>query len=295
MKREGSPVARGGGRGGWSAALGALLLACSGFDGGEDRAPLESETVASLNPTDSLPPMASPARGGASTGADWSCLGAPPASAPTVPVTQDVGYSLPIRSLLGAPIANAFAKVCLPADLACAMPLSEVRGLAADDVLALQVPRGFNGFVELTVDGHVPMVFEMRRPVWRDTVDTLPLQPIPTAGLLQLAGLLNTEIVPELGFVSVTVVDCKGDRAPGVVYNNNLGGRLFYFIDGVPSVSAPATGFQGSGGFGNVPTRLVEITATLAADGREVGTKTVLPRAGWITVVEVYPPALPLE
>jgi len=197
--------------------------------------------------------------------------------------------------LLGAPIANAFAKVCLPADLACATPLSEVRGLAADDVLALQVPRGFNGFVELTVDAHVPMVFQMRRPVGRDTVDTVPVYPIPTAGLLQLAGLLNTQIVPELGFVAVTVVDCKGARAPGVVFNNNLGGRLFYFLDGVPSINAPATGYEGAGGFGNVPTRLVDVTATLAADGRQVGTKSVLPRPGWITVVEVYPPASPLE
>jgi hypothetical protein len=283
-------------RGDWSAAaLGALLLACSEFDGGADRAPLESGSVEPLNTSNSAFSMDAAMREGPSTGADWSCLGAPPASVPTVPVTENVSYSLPIRSLLGAPISNASAKVCLPADLACAMPLSEVRGLAADDTLVVQVPRGFNGFLELLVAGHVPMVFQMRRPVLRDTVDSLPLQPIPTAGLAQLAGLLNVEIVSELGFLGVTVVDCKGARAPGVVLSNNLGGRLFYFIDGVPSTSAPATAFTGSGGFANVPTRLVEVAASLASDGRQVGTKTVLPRVGWITVVEVHPAALPLE
>jgi hypothetical protein len=96
-----------------------------------------------------------------------------------------------------------------------------------------------------------------RRACWwyrylRDTVDTQPLQPIPVAGLAQLSGLLNIETVPALGLGSVAAIDCRGQRAPGAAFSNNLGGR-------------------------------------------RIGTRNVLPRAGWLTVVRVRPSALPFD
>jgi hypothetical protein len=234
--------------------------------------------------------------GSNSAGADWTCLGDPAASSPSAAgAAGNASYSLPVRSLFGAPIVNLAVRICLPADPNCATPTGEVRGLTSEGFLVAQVPMAFNGFFELQMDGHVPTVFHMRKPIVRDLVDGLPLEPIPTAGVTQLAGLLNVELVPEFGIVAVTVVDCQGARAPGAGLANTLGGRLFYFVNGLPNVTASATDIQGLGGFANVPPRLIEVSATVAADGRLIGSRSVLPRAGWLTIVQVRPAALPLD
>lgn len=227
--------------------------------------------------------------------ADWSCLGSPPATQPAVTETGNVRYSVLLRSLLGAPLNNVVARVCQAADITCATPLSESRGLSAEELLTVDVPLGFAGFLEIQSDGHLPTLFQLRQPVLRDTVDTQVLQPIPAAAVTMLTTLLNVETVPELGIVSVAVIDCQGVRAPGARFTNNLGGRGFYFADGVPTVMASATDISGLGGFVNVPIRLTEFTAELAADGRLIGTRRALPRAGWLTVIQVRPPALPYE
>jgi hypothetical protein len=267
------------------------LLSCSGFGGADDALPTEMTGMSPLRGSGGV--------GGATTtsaaAADWSCLGGPPASTPAVTGAGNVSYAVLLRSLFGAPLNNVVARVCQAADLACATPLGEFRGITAESLLAVQVPVAFAGFLEVQVDGHVPTLFQMRVPVLRDTVDTQPLQPIPTAGVAQLSGLLNIEAVPELGLVSVAAIDCRGQRAPGAAFNNNLGGRGFYFADGVPSLTASSTDILGLGGFINMPIRLVEITAEVEADGRLIGTRNVLPRAGWLTVVQVRPSALPFE
>jgi hypothetical protein len=56
-----------------------------------------------------------------------------------------------------------------------------------------------------------------------------------------------------------------------------------------------STDIQGLGGFVNVPQRLVEVSAHVAADGRLIGTRTLYPRPGWVVGVALAPPALPLE
>lgn len=258
------------------------VMSCAGFSGADDVAPGDMTAVGALGVT------------GASA-ADWSCLGSPPAAQPSVEGTGNVRYSVLMRSLLGAPLSNVVARVCQAADIACATPLGESRGLSPEGLLTVDVPQGFAGFLEIESDGHLPTVFQLRQPVLRPTVDTQVLQPIPSAAVVMLTSLLNVELVPELGIVSVAVVDCQGVRAPGATFTNNLGGRSFYFADGVPDVMASATDISGLGGFVNVPIRLAEFSAELATDRRLIGTRRVLPRAGWLSVVQVRPPALPYE
>jgi hypothetical protein len=264
------------------------LTACSGFGGADDVAPsAEANGLGAAGA--GMAAASNPAA------ADWSCLGDAAAAIPSAPGTGTATYSVPVRSLFGAPVTNVSTRVCLPVDLTCATPLSEVSGLDPQGLLVVQVPVGFSGYLEVQVDAHVPTLFHMRKPVLRDMLDLQPVTPIPTAGLLQLAGLLNTEVVPELGVIALAVVDCQGSRAPGAAFSNNLGGRVFYFIDGVPNVSASATDIQGLGGFANVPTRLLEVSAQLDTNGQIIGTRTLLPRAGWINSVQVRPPALAFD
>lgn len=272
------------------AVLVALLPACSGFGGANDLLP-EQAVVAATG--DMLPDDRGVASNSAA--ADWGCLGAPPAAAPGITGAGNVRYSVPVSSMFGLPLTNAVARVCAAADVNCASPLSEVRGLTPEGLLEVEVPVAYAGFLEFEADAHAPSVFHMRKPVYKDTVDLVPFQPIPAAGVTQLAGLLSIEVVPELAIVSVAALDCRGERAPGVAFSNDLGGREFYFIDGLPNVMVDATGVQGQGGFVNVPLRLVQISAEVEADGQLIGTRTILPRVGWIVGVTVRPPALPLD
>lgn len=273
----------------------ASVAACSGFGGADDVASNELEgNELESNEREGNDVTAS-ALGTTSSAADWSCLGGPPAAAPAVTGAGNVTYSVLLRSLLGVPLSGVLARVCQSADLDCATPLGEFRGLTPESLLAVNVPLGFAGFLEIEADGHLPTMFQLRKPVLRDTVDTQPLQPLPIAAVGTLTGALNVEAVPELAIVSVAVVDCREQRAPGASFSNNLGGRGFYFSDGVPSVTASSTDISGLGGFINVPIRLVEITAELEADGRVIGVRNVLPRAGWLNVVQVRPPAAPYD
>ena len=271
-------------------AVAAACSACSGFDGAGDRLPETSSSAQQVS------------EGGfasntsvSTAAADLSCLNDPPASSPNVPATEMVSYSLPVRSLFGAPLENLVARVCLPADPMCSTPISIVKGLTPNGLLVIQVPAGFNGFLEVLADGHVPVVFYMRRPVVRDTVDELPLSPIPTAGVPQIAALFNAEVLPELGLIAALVVDCRWNSVAGATISNNLGGRTFYFANGLPSGAALATDSDGIGGFINVPIRPMELSGQLAADGRVIGTRTIVPRPGWLMAVLLRPASLPVD
>ncbi|MEO8181176.1 MAG: hypothetical protein ABI895_20250 [Deltaproteobacteria bacterium] len=287
MNGGGAMGTRSGGWLGGAAGLCGVLTACSGFGGANDRLP--ERFVGGLG---------SGGAGGSgadSAGSDWSCLDEPAAVTPSLSRTGNVSYSVGVSSLFGAPITNLVARACLPADPACATPISETRGLTPEGRLVVQVPVGYDGFLEVTEDGHVPAVTYMRKPVLNDTFDAIPLQPIPTAGVLQLAGLLKVEIVPDLAIVTVQIADCNDERGSGISFTNNLGGLGFYFVDGLPSVTASATDPQGLGGFANVPIRLVEVSAKVGVEGPTIDTRTVLPRVGWITNVGLRPPAAPLD
>jgi len=277
-------------------------VACSGFGGAQDQLPLESTGTGSLgagaaagNNAQGNPASRAPSSSSPGPAADWSCLDDPAAVAPAAASTGNVRYSVPVRSLFGLPITNLVTHVCVPADVMCSAPLSEVRGLDAEGLLIVNVPVAFNGYFELLADNHLPSVFYMRKPIMRDTIDTSPVLAVPTAGVAQIAALVNVEVVSDFGILVATALDCRGERAPGVELSNNLGGRIFYVIDGLPNASASGTDSQGLGGFVNVPPRLVELSAAVAADGRLIGTRTLLPRPGWIVGGTLRPPALPLD
>ncbi|MEY2929447.1 MAG: hypothetical protein RL033_196 [Pseudomonadota bacterium] len=227
--------------------------------------------------------------------ADWSCLGAPPTATPGVSGSGNVRYAVLVRSLSGLPINNLVVRSCETADLSCASPLSEGRGISPEGLAELEVPIGFAGFLELEMDAHVPTLVYMRRPVLHDMVELRPILPIPEAALAQLSGLLNIEILPELGILTLSALDCRGERSPGASFSNNLGGRNFYFIAGLPNLMSASTDIQGLGGFVNVPQRLVEVSASVAADGRLIDTRTLYPRPGWIVAVALAPPSLPVD
>lgn len=271
-------------------AVAAACSACSGFGGANDRLPetFSGAEQAREGGFDSSTSMNAAA-------ADLSCLNDPPTPSPALPGTEMVSYSLPVRSLFGAPLENLVARVCLPADPTCATPISIVNGLTPTGLLVLHVPAGFYGFLEVIADGHLPVVFYMRRPVVQDTVDDLPLSPIPSAGVPQIAALFNVDVVPELGLIAALAVDCRWNSIAGATFSNNLGGRTYYFADGLPNATASATDAEGLGGFFNVPIRPVEISAQLAADGRVIGTRTIVPRPGWLMAVLMRPASLPVE
>jgi hypothetical protein len=69
--------------------------------------------------------------------------------------------------------------------------------------------------------------------------------------------------------------------------------KRFYFPAEVPDASATATSGNGLAGFANVtppPGGFVKITAKNASDGKVVATQNTVPvRAGWLTVLWLYP------
>ncbi len=285
---------RGGAVGGSSPSRGLMLRVCGAFLAVLSAAactPFASGSQlleeGELPSTDEAIGSSMPGEGQVS-GADWGCLDEPEPPAPAgTNFAGAVRLSVPVVSLFGAPLVDVAVNVCLPADPSCATPIASLSGLDEDGRVNVDVPTGFNGFFELRAAGHLPTVFYMRQPVLEDTDEARPLTPIPAEGVEQLAQVLVTQFVAELGLVAVAVVDCAGARAPGVAFANDLGGRGFYFADGLPSVSADSTDPDGLGGFVNVPLRLLEVEGRVAGDGRLIGRRSVLPRAGWLSIIQI--------
>jgi hypothetical protein len=217
----------------------------------------------------------------------WACLDE------TLPGGADrlvpsVELTLPVTNIVsGRAPEGLSARACAKIDVGCAMPAAGPAAVEVDGAVHLDVPQGFDGYVELTSATTVPTMYFLNRQLMSDSVE--PLNIIGQDAFAALAGQANVMLEAELGHLLVRAFDCAGAPADGVQVSNNVGGLAFAFIDGLPIAGIDTTSAQGLGGFVNVPVGFAVLQGVLVDGRRLLGTSNVVVRQGWLSYGDVEP------
>jgi len=235
------------------------------------------------------------------TGRGWQCLDMP-VRWPKPKGFGTIAFSVTIVDLLSEkPYANADVKACSKLDLPCTMPLDQGR-TDGGGLVALTVPagtEGFDGYLDITGGDNgsgsaiFPAIYYPVPPVispgWRGRFQFVSAQ-----DLTLLGAATGAAIDPARGHFAANTSDCNFTGAGGVSFTVDSADaetQAFYFVNGVPNISATQTDPRSPiGGFVNLPPKLVLVSATSAAAGNKtMGTMTVNIRAGSFTTT-TFPP-----
>ncbi|MET0413764.1 MAG: hypothetical protein ABW217_20815, partial [Polyangiaceae bacterium] len=222
--------------------LAALLPGCTKFASELDRPAGDEEIADPLQPISDL---------------DWSCV--PETQQPALPANtaQPITYALQIANLITQqPLANATVRACFRGDVECAMPIGPTLTSDATGVVQLTLFEGFNGFLEIRVEGMVPTL-AFFPSAWSSELipfmELLPVLLLPVQALPVLASASNVQIDLSAGLVSMYAYDCEGPSAAGVrLAIDSTSAVPYAFVDDLPVVGRDVTSESGIVGFVNV-------------------------------------------
>jgi hypothetical protein len=231
--------------------------------------------------------------GGSSTNPATACfghMGAPPTPpAGNVSITMSFYDEVsPTTQLSGITVTP-----CGKLDVTCAAPVASAATSDDSGNATLQIPAGFDGYLEMNGPTTVPSLWYFSPAPVADASFTVGLlKPTNFAAIAQTVG---ASIDPDAGHAFNFALDCTdtfGKFLAGMSFSSNQTTSEtfpFYFIDGLPDTKATATDTSGIGGFANLPTGAVTITDAIADAGVRAGSVSVLIRAGTITYSPIAP------
>ncbi len=219
----------------------------------------------------------------------WSCLGH--VVLPAAPA-GNVTLSFPLWNAVNdAPIPGVTVLPCAKLDLACAAPLAPQTVTDANGFFSLQVPGGFDGFLQVGWSLSNPTSVYINPPQVNDTPqDDTDL--VTTAEFEEVVAIVGDTIDPTLGHLFIGTGDCNLDDAAGVhlALDRTAPNTLqAYLVNGLPSSDATETDSEGTYVAVNVPTGPLLVTATLAATGQRIGVATGNISAGQFTYLTLVP------
>ncbi|HEY5375393.1 MAG TPA: hypothetical protein VIK01_17050 [Polyangiaceae bacterium] len=218
-----------------------------------------------------------------------------PAGCPRVDASPNPTVTLSFSvSFAAAPPTNAqpFAILaCKRLDTPCAGPVG--MAMAEPGVqIGLDVPTGFQGFLQVTNPDTVSAMVFLGLPAQQDT--RFWDLTIPREGDVKLIGLAtSTTIDRTLGTLVMIARDCDRTPLAGVVASNSTDGTGFYFSAMAPDKSLMATTDEGAAGFVNVSPGTSILSGTY--NGRPMSPTSVESRGatgselGWVSYAEVFP------
>jgi hypothetical protein len=188
-------------------------------------------------------------------------------------------------------VVGAKVNACSFFDVDCATPLATGKTDPTGEAVLTINALPFTGYVEVSADGYLTQLTFDRPLVGDAGMQAGLVTPAAFEGIVKAADSTKSWD-SKLGVVSLFMFDCFAIRAPGISYDVSKKDPStwgFYFLNGFPHVDATQTDVAGWGGFNNVPTGQVDVSATRATTGEVVSSVGVLSRAGTITVVNLYP------
>lgn len=222
------------------------------------------------------------------TPSPWSCLGNvtwPLGTAASVTVTLNMTDIITTQ-----PVAGVAARICRKLDTSCAEPLQT--DLISDTTgrIAIVVPQGFDGYVELAAPGAMRGSYFFYPPLTSDReIPSVPI--LQAAALNTFATLAGATPMTDRGHVMVRAYNCLGQTAEGVHFSSPESDDTtapFYMIKGIPSTKQTQTDNTGQGGLLNLRPGSVTLVGKLS-DSRETGKLSVFTRAGELTYTAVVP------
>jgi hypothetical protein len=280
------------------------VCVASGLDGASEAAPpVDASDAADAAPVDPV----------------WGCLGNVKASPSTNP---KVTVRVPLLDLLTkGPVTDVKAALCAKIDVNCATPLG-VSQPGADGVLNLTLDSGFDGYVVVTPvlpdagagagdaaadeagadaalgDGgldlaalHVPALVFFNPPIVEDRT-YINIMLLTGHAITALVAANGYALDPTLGAVFMDAVDCAQKPVSDVAVTLDVTTPTthgFYFVGGIPSLTAGATDATGYTGFINVTPGARTVTAQVKSQQRAIGRVSVFAKPGFISYTAMAP------
>jgi hypothetical protein len=211
-----------------------------------------------------------------------------------LPSTQSPPYSVTIGRIADVVsldmVPGATVRLCRKLDVSCETPLSS-QSVDPSVGVTFAIDANFTGYVDVSVPGYQATLYYFNPPVDRDL--TVPFITVAsTVDYTNLLGALGTSPSATRGTVVVISTDCKGNPAAGVSYSTPDGdaqSKVFYYVNGLPSVSATATDLAGYGGITNLPAGSVTFNARLVSTGARFAPISLVVRSGALSFSQVVP------
>jgi hypothetical protein len=222
------------------------------------------------------------------------CKAVDAGTTPTVKLTFSIAYA-------AAPTTPAPFTIlaCDRLDVTCASPVAGPVTANATDPIELDVPPGFQGYLQITSDATVSAMEFLAKPIEVDTQGwNLTIATETTISELGLA--TGTTIDRTLGTIVMIARDCNRTPLAGVQASIDVtqGDATdsgpdttvgFYFDNTFPTKSQTSTTSEGAAGFVNVPIGSAALAGKVVASGRMLSPTAAVSRAGWVSYVEVQP------
>ncbi len=225
------------------------------------------------------------ASGGGESGNDWSCIGS--LEAKTFEPGTAVGNLLVVELQDDSPLMDITVNVCGVTDVDCTNPLdtgvTDARGRVTLDVTTAE-----QRYLELIGPGILDAISFNNGPPRSDPFDEL-VRVISPETFAVVEGLIGVTADPTRGHAGVQANDCQGAIGVGVTFEISTADEdtvTGYFSPvGAPNPALTETGSDGRAAVANIPVGPATITATVAATGQVIGTRSFFVRPQAI----VYP------
>lgn len=220
----------------------------------------------------------------------WLCLGT--FETPKPPDGEKITYRYHFESATTAdPISDLTIKLCGNLDVACTSPIGGLLAPDASANLSIDLDPTFDGYLEITNPGLVPVLAPIGDPV------VLPPEPrvvrLVTPGeYVALASVAGATLDTMRASFVLVATDCNDTRAAHVTASTADGDDEtigFYFEGSVPKIDGTETDEQGAAGFINFPSGFVTIEIRRKEDDRFIGKGRFQARGGAITYAYLGP------
>ena len=202
---------------------------------------------------------------------------------------EAVTVTVPVSDVFGRPLADTPARLCQRIDPQCLSPVEEPV-TDEDGLLTVDLPPGFLGYLEFTVDSFFPQL-QFLPPAPVDGASLPGVSLAPTQFILGLGAAVGAAPDPERGHLFLTLLSCYGGAEHIELSSNGADEDVieYYVLDGVPSSDLTQTTKDGSGGFLNFPTGNTAVALTHAKTNVELAKLSYVIRAGFLTAATVQP------
>jgi hypothetical protein len=180
---------------------------------------------------------------------------------------------------------------CESLDTTCKTPVGSPAVTGANGRANIEVPWGFDGYLQITGPGLYPALLYLAAPVPNALVDDgLDIGLFDPADVDYIAGAAHFQVDPAMGGAFIFPVSCGNLAVPYLTGATVAASPLssesveFYLVGGTPDRAAMATDVSGTAGIANLTPGNVTFTASLGQDTKSAPVLRLI-RPGTITYI----------
>ena len=211
------------------------------------------------------------------------------------PSTQSVTFQASVRELASMqPPKGLTVSACELADLDCVAPLAHTADLSSTGDIALELPWGFSGYLELRGDELTTVLYYLDHPLYGPT-EAHDVFVTTRAAFDQTAALSGALASTDGGLIVVQMYDCAEHPAAGIHFEVDVPAAVpFFLVYGTASMQTRTSVYDGTlgtaiGGFANVTPGAALVSARLGTRGPRLDWYNVHVRARSVTQLALRP------